>query len=73
MTHRNGAEATSVARCAVTPSIRLEAAAASSTQISFSRHGTGGVGARASGSMVATSRRRQTTSASPAIIRANRP
>ena len=68
MTHRKGAEATSVERWAVTPSIRLEGAAASRISTALSRHGSGGVAASGAGSVSRSSRRRQTTSARAATI-----
>ena len=50
ITHRKGAEATSVERWAVTPSIRLDGAAASRISTAFSRHGIGGEAASGAGS-----------------------
>ncbi len=67
MTHRKGAEATSVDRWAVTPSIRLDGAAASRTSTPFSRHGIGALFSSAAGSAARSTRRLQTTKASRAI------
>ena len=68
-THRKGAEATSVDRWEVTPSIRLDGAAASSTRMPFSRHGIGALAASCAGSVVWSSRRRQTVKARATTIR----
>ena len=72
-THRKGADATSTDRCAVTPSIRLEGAAASSTSTPFSRQGIGAEAASLAGSLAAISRRRQIAAPSTATMTTNSP
>ena len=68
MTHRKGAEATSVARWAVTPSIRLDGAAARSTRMIFSRHGIGALVSRRATGVEPIWPRRQATTARATTI-----
>ena len=67
-TQRKGAEATSVDRWAVTPSIKLEGAAARRTRMALSRQLISALRARGAGSVERSSRRLQTTAASAMTI-----